>query len=259
MDDNKINYGFVLKPKASDHFTFGAFDSLPKIVLQPDGQWDKYLPLYEPQAERFETYGCTVWGTQNALETLYKRLYGVEINADERYNYNCVGIEPPGADPHEVAESVRKDGLTFNLLPIPDTLEEFKTPRPMSDIFLDKGRAWNCKFGHEWVPTNIASMKEALMYSPLCISVSAWFQDADGLYIDGGMPNNHWCTLYGYTESEGKIYWKVFDSYNHSQKILHPAHFIQAVKRYHLERVEVKPTFWQRLLAWLRKLYEKST
>lgn len=262
------DYGFTRPSIDSTHFVLGAVQSLDKNILQPDGQWDAFLPTYEPQFENgFDTYGCTVWGTQNALETLYKRLYGVEINADERYTYNCAELLPPGGDPHQVAESIRKQGLTFGLLLTTPTLEDFCLPRPMTDEYLRIGKKWLSKHtvGHEWViygdrskKERVQLMKEALTYSPLGASVSAWY-DVDGLYEDRGQLNNHWCMIYGYMEADGETYFKVFDSYDHSLKLLHCDHEISFVKRYSLslvgDGVDIKPTLIDELREIIKKIW----
>jgi hypothetical protein len=259
-----MNYGFIEPKLKATHYVLGGFTSLPKTILQPDGQWDKYLPLYEPQAEKYETYGCTVWGTENALEVLESRLTGIEPNYDEKYIYNTVPVRPPGADPHAVCDAIREVGLIPNRT-MPDTFEAFCTPTPPSKDDLTKGGEWLKKwnFGHEWVFTNVDKktrvqlMKQALQYSPLGVSVTAWFEE-DGIYVDRGLPNTHWCMAYGYTdkivtvgkETITETFWKVFDSYDHSLKILHPDHNIYYCKRYSLEPVVKKD-------SWLIELIKK--
>lgn len=247
---SKKEYGFV-RPQIgiSDHI-FGAVEL--GAVLKPDGQWDDFLPTYEPQAEKYETYGCTVWGTQNALEILHKFLFKNEINADERYNYNCIAIEPPGSDPHKAAQSIKNEGLTFGLLPVTETYEEFCTPRPMEVKYEVQGAKFTeqYSFRHQWVlqgkeskETRIAWMKDALRYSPLGVSVSAWYEK-DGVYVDNGQPNNHWCVCYGWIDKD----WKIFDSYDHSIKVYSFDSKITFAKRYSLEKITKRYNWFVRLL-----------
>lgn len=261
----KKNYGFVPPVIDSTHYVLGAYNSLPKIVLQPDGQWDNSLPEYEAQADKYETYGCAVWGTENALETLEKKLNGGKPNYDEKFIYNIVPVRPPGVDPHRVIEAARKNGLIANR-ELPETFDEFITPTPPSFYDLQKGQEYLKKWeiGHEWVFQNVAKkiavslMKLALTYSCLAASVSAWEEDPDGLFVSNGRPNNHWCVIYGYTEVNGQVFFKVFDSYDHSKKILHPDHEIQFCKRYSLTKIvdEIpvyepkKKSWWQVFLNW---------
>jgi hypothetical protein len=149
-----MNYGLKLLDILDDHYVFGGSSKFPETFLQPDGQWDDFLPTYEPQAENIETCGCTVWGTHNAIEILYKRVFGTEPNYSERFNYNVLHIRCPGADPHKVAESIRQDGLCkHDVLPITNTYEEFVEPDPISGSILARGMNWLVlhDFKHEWV------------------------------------------------------------------------------------------------------------
>lgn len=257
------NYGFrpedvVIKP---EDFKFGD-NKLEGEVLVRDGQWDSYLPIYEPQAEKYETSGCTIWGTLNCLETLYNRLFSIEPNYAERYNYILANITIHGANPNDGCESVRKQGvIEQKYLPVPNTYEEFVTPKPMIERYLKLGREWlsGHQFGHDWVLTGnetqeqrIIKIKTALQYSPIGASVSAWVEK-DGVYVDGGMPNNHWVMIYGHTDKG----FKVFDSYTHEKKIISYDHKIQFAKRYSLYKMKKKEGNWLkdllvRLFSWLK-------
>ncbi len=251
------NYGFdpkLLKIKPED-YKYGS--SIPLKVLKHDGQLEDYLPEYEAQADKYETSGCTVYGGQNQLEGQLKLQFDVHFNAAERFNYNIVGIEHPGANPHDVYESFRRDGIIPQEdLPIPETYEEFKSPRPMSEELLKKGKKWleTYTLVHEWIiPSHPMKMKEliksALSYGFVGLSVTAWYQDEDGYYVDRGQQNNHWCVCYGWREAPEGLVLKIFDSYDHSKKELHPDHFVMAAKRIYIEKsepIKVKG-FWQRL------------
>jgi hypothetical protein len=261
-----IHYGFIKPTIDSTQLVFGAANSLNKNIIQPDGQWDKYLPEYEAQAtDKYDTYGCTVYGTQNALEILEKKLYGGTPNYSERYTYNLVPVSPPGADPHTIIDVIRETGLIpQGLLPFTESYDEFCKPRPLTSEFSKRGVEFNkqYKIGHEWVFQGVDSkvrtilMKQALTMSPLGVSVTAWHEE-DGVYVDKGESNNHWCVCYGYLEANGKTFWKIFDSYDHSEKLLHPDHDIQFCKRYSIEKivVEKKDNWFIRLikLLWSKK------
>ena len=87
------NYGFKLNdledPKA---YKLGAIE-LPKVVLREDGQWASWLPVDELQfTPKYETYGCTVYGTENIFQTLERFHHTQTREYDERYNYNLVKI-----------------------------------------------------------------------------------------------------------------------------------------------------------------------
>lgn len=232
------NFGFVEPVLKEDNYVLGAV--VNKTVLMEDGQWDEFLPDYEPQfGGDWDTYGCTVWGTENALEIL-DRFYSRITNYSERYPYILANVKQGvGADPHNVAEVIRENGLIpDDKLPMTKTYPEFVTPKPMSEKFLNIGKSWLKKFEfkHEYLwwsmpgkDERIALIKDALKYSPLGCSVTAWYLE-NGLYVDKGRPNNHWCVIYGWTDRG----WKVFDSYLQCTKIVSFDHKIKYVKSYFL-------------------------
>ncbi|HEY9826383.1 MAG TPA: hypothetical protein V6D19_13125 [Stenomitos sp.] len=242
MEEN--NYGLVIAPKDPTAFVLGAANELPKIVLQADGQWDAFLPEYEPQAEKFETCGCTVWGSQNALEILIKRITGIEPNYSERYNYILAEITCPGADPHYVCESIREyKVINQSKLPMMATLQDFLMPKPMDPSLIAEAGQWPYKLSHEWViqgqdPEWKEKMIEALQYSPLAVAVYAWKKQGDLYVRPAGGRDGHWCVIYGY--EYGK-YWKCFDSYDHTPKKLAWDFGFQYVKRFHLDEKKNLP------------------
>lgn len=249
------NYGFVQPKIEADQYIFGASPLSGIVDLLPSGDWRPYLPKYEPQLlpSGEDESGCTVWGGQNQLEILLKFLYGVEHNFDEQYNYNIIGIEPPGADPQLYYESQRKQFLTEGAFPPAQTLEEFKKPRPMTQNYLDEGKKFPYNVGHEWLFTNnptkevrLNMLKTGLRKCPVAISVTAWMQDRNGLYIDNSLSNTHWCVCVA-IEGDSPI---VFDSYDQSIKKLHPDHNIQVAKLIYVsEKLPEQPSLIQRILT----------
>lgn len=241
------NYGFVPPQITADNYVLGAFTD--KQILMPTGHgWGEYLPDYEPQAESYETYGCTAWGTENAIEILDRFLFSKQSNYSDRFVYNLAEITPPGADPHKVAEVIRKNGLVEQRdLPIPATYQEFVTPRPMAEKYLKLGAKWKAQFTlvHEWLwwgtPTlkkRAELLKEALKYSPVGVSVYAWAKEGD-LYVSKGEPN-HWCVLFDWNEQG----WLIFDSYDQSIKTLSFEHNIRYAKAYYLKGQVAEELFW---------------
>ena len=248
------NYGLQLSPLEDlSAYRLGAIE-LPKLVLRRDGQYDNYLPEDELQhTPSFDTYGCTVYGTENIQQTM-ERVHGLESKEyDERYNYNLAKIVPPGADPHVVSDIFRLNGVVSGVFPMVGTLAEYATPRPMPSKYVSQGVAHPHELRHQWLwskpiskEERIKLIKEYLQYSPLGVSVTAWSQE-NGVYVDKGQPNTHWTMLYGYNDKG----WKIYDSYFPHRKILSYDHNIQVCKRYILV-----PNTRQKQISILQQLIE---
>jgi len=239
------DYGFVEPTITPEDYTFGA--SLPLDIINPSGNWQDYLPDYEPQAAKYETFGCTAWGTLNQIETYMKKVFGGEYNYSDRFIYILAGITPPGAPPTWAYEAIRKKGVIADaLLPYADTYEEFQQPNPMMKEFLRKGIEWHSRysFKHEWIDNPTPDkIKEALKYSPVALSVTAWFEK-DGVYIDNGLRNTHWCQ--GFYVDGSKVV--VQDSYDQEIKVLHPDHKTKYAKRIRIVKrdkpLQPKTNWW---------------
>ena len=260
----KTNYGFIAPYIQPEEWVLGGLIELPEESVILSGQWDAFLPLYEPQAEKYETYGCTVWGSENATEIYMKGKFGFEPNFDEAFIYNLVGIIPPGANPQDVYEVIRNYGLIANN-PLPNTYGEFCIPRPPSIEKVNEGKKWlqHYTFKHQWLfyPTadlqyKQQKIKDCLPMCPIGVSVCAWKQRNNLYYKEIGEQDNHWCVVFGYVEGE---YWKVFDSYDHSVKHLEWDYDFGFAKRIWIgekKTVETKRSFIEIIIAfilsWLR-------
>jgi hypothetical protein len=193
--------------------------------------------VFESQEKGYETFGCTVWGGLNQIETMHKYLYGEELNFSDRFNYVQVGIRPPGANPQNSYESFRNDGLVLekNVL-YPESYETFIKDNFSTTVYAEAQdwMKWH-SFNHDWIvsPTKEV-LKKNLVKCPLGIAVTAWIEE-DGLYVDKGQPNTHWTVLYGF---DGDIP-LVFDSYDNSHKRLHPDHRISYAKRITYKKREI--------------------
>jgi uroporphyrinogen-III synthase len=75
--ENRLRkFGFTPPVITEDNYVLGGLTTLPKIVLQVDGQWDKFLPEFELQTDPdFDTFNCVAFATTSAVELLVKRLY----------------------------------------------------------------------------------------------------------------------------------------------------------------------------------------
>lgn len=255
-----MNFGLL-----EDLIEYGAYitgqNKIPWVPFNEEGDWESYLPKYESQSDRFETNGCTVWGLQNQVETLSRFLYGQEPNYSERFNYLLTPVDHRvGVDPQKTYECVRKDGLIdHRYLPMTNTLSDFLDISDITGSHRAKGQYWlkQHDFKHEWLDkTDVESLKEALKTCPLGVSVTAWYEQ-NGKYVDIGQRNNHWCLLYK-IDSEGL---HVFDSYDHSKKVLSLEHKIKRAKRIWLNRrtKSASKSMIQLLQEVIRKLSMKPT
>ena len=237
---------------------------LPRNKILPDGKtWDDYLPEYEPQfGDGWDSYGCTVWGTQNAIEFMLNCIEGGQHNFSERFVYNGAGVMPPGDDPSRIAQWIRENGMINEAdLPFSRNKDTFYTPRPMTSGYLKRGQEWVYKLGYEWLWTTpqtkeqrLTKIKDALPFGPIGASVTAWIPGPNGTYIDNGQPNTHWCVIFVITDKG----YKVFDSYDQSVKILSFDHNIQFAERYHLEVKKITPSTWQYILDWFKSLFKQA-
>lgn len=219
----KKNYGFQSPIISPDDYVLGSGKlGNRKKILNPDRDWMPYLPLGEYQSRIIETFSCTQFATLNAIETLERRLWQINSNHAERPV--AIGSEngPSGNDPHKVAEWIRKNGLNDEKeLPFDDSimsLEQYMSPNPLTKELMENAKKWlkTRSFLHEYVFTggSIQSKQEklleALLYSPVGVSVDAWQKNGNVYTKTPGSQDNHWTLLV--SGEKGKP-WHVFDSY----------------------------------------------
>lgn len=269
---NKKYTGFIEPVITPDNHVLGGV-GLPLPVINPSGDWTPHLPTFESQLQvYFDTFGCTVYGTLNAIETLKKFLTSKEENYSDRATYNAVGITPPGSDPHLVATEIRGGGLVkeADLPSITNSLDEFMTPRPLPVSLRVKAQQWlnEQMLGHQWIwtsqpdtKTRIELLKDALTKGTVCISVDAWYQNEQGLYYSPNKLNGHWTFIYKIDDTG--IY--CFDSYNDAKtntnlKKLTLDHNIQFAKVYFFTKPTQQQNWFIELITSLLSvvgLYEK--
>lgn len=270
---NKEYKGFIEPVITPDNHVLGGV-GLPLPVINPSGDWTPHLPTFESQLQvYFDTFGCTVYGTLNAIETLKKFLTSKEENYSDRATYNAVGITPPGSDPHLVATEIRGGGLVkeADLPSITNSLDEFMTPRPLPVSLRVKAQQWlnEQMLGHQWIwtsqpdtKTRIELLKDALTKGTVCISVDAWYQNEQGLYYSPNKLNGHWTFIYKIDDTG--IY--CFDSYNDAKtntnlKKLTLDHNIQFAKVYFFTKPTQQQNWFIELITSLLSvvgLYEKK-
>lgn len=241
------NYGYIKPVIKDEDYILGGLRSAPYEVLCEDGQWTEYLPSPEYQQRGgIETKSCTVFGTENVLEALFKRKFGISINWSDRYVAIMAGVGSEGADPQKIAETIRTQSglIDETYLPFVDGMsyELFFSPKPMTSDYLNLGKKWLSQWvlKHEYCFTSGTlkekqdKLKEGLKTSPLGVSVFAWVEnDKELFYKPQGFPDNHWVMLFGYVENK---YWLIYDSYDTLMKRLDWDYDFEIAKRYHLEK-----------------------
>ena len=261
---NLIGHGFIAPTDIlPEEYIFGAANALPLEVIQPDGDWRKYLPPEEKQARAFyDTYACTVYGTLTPIEILERKLFGEQSEYAERFVYIGTKTRPPGNNPHKIAEWIRKNGLIpEDRLPFTDlqqNLSEYASPNPLTADYTKEGKKWLTQksFSHEWVATDKHDPKEtqerlkvAVHMSPIAVSADAW-QEQNGLYVkEQGQRDNHWTVLVAY-EGDNPI---IFDSYEPYFKRLMPFYDFTYAKRY---KIENRPQRSWSLMNYLKELFK---
>lgn len=244
-------YGFIKSKIKPQDYVFGDAQ-LQSDILQPDGQWDAFLPTDEFQNQGFEIYACATFGTLNCVETILKRRFNFNDNFSDRYVATLTDTgKIHGNDPQKIAEFIRKNGdVDESVWPyLNTTFDDYYQAPPTS--LASKASVFNAHydFKHDIVPSDSKSMMTALKYSPLGISVEAWADRGDGIMQAGdGAHDNHWCMCYGYKENE---YWKVFDSYDNTHKKVEWAHRPVQAKRYHIDLAPQTTSFLQSLWSAL--------
>ena len=210
----KVNDGFIEEPLKDDDWVFGA-SPLIKKVLQPDGQWTKFLPEDEKQqGYRVETMACTVFSFLNVLEMLAKRKEFGDWNKSDRFTAKLSGVSYNGNTQSRVMDSVRKLYGTVDEWVWPSNIDIFNWSQFYSVIPSDiqaKGFTFlnDYEVRYEAILTNASALKEGLKYSPIYLAGYAWAESL-GLYRSWGN-SNHAFTLVGYVDGS---HWLAYDSYS---------------------------------------------
>lgn len=251
-------HGFIYRAPAPEDYKQNGRVRLGGIAIRPDGQWDNFLPTDERQNLAMEPEACTSFGTLNCVEILIKQEFGENTNWSDRFLAEISGTTQGGNDPHTVAETLRKKGVPFEA-EWPYTAEintwgKFYQTPPLQ-VFAIAASEFKAvyDFAHQYVGTDIQSMKTALQYSPLGVDVFAWNQsDNDDVYHRGGNGSNHWVCIYGYNPGR---YWKCFDSYDNTHKKLAWDFGFTMVKQYTIHKAVVQDgvlkTAWNFFRQWL--------
>lgn len=245
-------YNLIIDEIQPENYQLGGFGSLPKDIICPDKDWTPFLPKKELQAELYETWACATFTVLNCVEILIKAKYGIKENFSDRFLAVASGTTQGGNSPHTVAEFLRKIGAPpENVYPFnAESYDVFhqKIPQKIYDIALEFVEKYD--FKHEFVRGE--DIDEALQYSPLLISVAAWFQK-DGIYYrPEGIRDNH-ATTYVKREQDNRL---VFDSYDSMLKKVRLEDLPIIAKRFWIEKrvqnSKTKPFFYAKIKEWIK-------
>src|SRR3990167_49636 len=210
------NFGLIISPitnrkEGAGHILGAA--GLPEPVINSSGDWIPHLPVGEKQSRQgVETNGCTLHGTETAIETLIGYKTDVIPNYSERYLTNLAkhkGILNPnaGADPHKIAEMRRNESGTVSEERAPwndsiKTAAEYYSLdfMPLIPEALKWYKGW--KLNHKWLwsgsPTpqeKRERIKDALTKGTVCASVVAWKMRNGLYYKEIGEGDGHWVNV----------------------------------------------------------------
>lgn len=263
----KTNYGLII-PKIETkeegaEYILGS-SKIKGEVINSSGDWIPYLPEKEPQNKRgIETMACSVYATLNALETLLK-FKGYDVNYSDRYLAIVGKVDPyRGADPHAIAECIRKTAgcLREDKLPFSDDIKSvedyYNVPQDIIIQLLKEGQKWynEWELSHEWLWKNGQPnekrllAQEGLQKGVVCLSVSAWHFDGQKYYKPENSQDNHWTQL----ASASPERYVIFDSYDGYLKDLVPLYDFSIAKVYYLTSAQIKLSIIQK---WLNILFQ---
>ncbi len=216
---NNKYQGFIEPIPDEKDFIFGGKTKLSGAEIS-DGHWLKYKPEFEKQYDDdFDTFNCSAFGTSNALEILFNKVFGQERNFSDRFIGIIAGTKPPGNDPKTVIEAMRNTGLvkesSLPFDPALKSVEEYYSPKPPTKELTKEAKLFLTErgVGYERVTdTSPEATKEVLKRSPLGVAVRPLIgPDKDGVYSFSKTGSyTHWLCRLDY--EDGKFWW-VLDSY----------------------------------------------
>ncbi|NQS88354.1 hypothetical protein HQ584_00980 [Patescibacteria group bacterium] len=246
-------YGFIPPEIVSEDFWFGS-KKLGSKIINPSGDWQRYLPVMEQQNILFEPSACVSFGITSALEMIHNLLWQVEPNYSDRYVAKISDTDPDaGNTPKKVSEAIREYGtVPEEDWPMTKTLEEYYKDIPVS--IKDIGEEWTENYGFGYEYTDADKLKEALKRSPVGCAVSAWEQNEAGEYVFFGQ-YNHWCVCVAFDEQDRMIVW---DSYDSGLKTLEKGFPVGFPQIYMLNREKAQPkTCWQKITCYFKRYVDE--
>ena len=251
------NTGLLFEPIIPDKDgVFGSTHSFAgKTIISADGQWDVVVENERQFTDNFDTFSCVSFGLNNQEEHYMLVRYGLTTNHSDRALAKMSDTQPNGNTPQKVYEARRKKGFLFESEwpwgQDVKTWVEYMKEIPQNLLTLAIGNAAEWSFWHDYVPTNDASLKEALRYSPVGVSV-ALMPDEDGRYYrPAEWQDTHLAVLKGYYENND---WRLYDTYPPFEKRIKAGYKFGVAKVIEIERQVVVESAWAKFLKLLREI-----
>lgn len=177
--------------------------------INPSGDWSQYLPPDEEQrVNGVESSACYVEAQQATIAILKEYQYNIkDENYSARFNALLSGGTETGGDPLKAAYSIKKDGL------IPQSMMDWHGIKSWEDFHSWKGvdkdkciakgqeeaRLWDKKYyilfeKDDPLPLKYLRIRQALLRSPVPISVYAWAEKDGRYYKPEGAEDTHLTT-----------------------------------------------------------------
>lgn len=209
----EAGYGFIeTSPKPQD-WVLGGSSQARKIIVSPERDYRKYLPVFESQVRNgVDVFGCVVFSGLNNIEIYMKKVYGVDINFADMYPAGLIPVKPfYGTTFDKFWDAVRKYGLVLEEEYPWNGQDAYEYVKKPPENIIEKGKLFLDSYDieHEWIDwagCDPEKLHEALLYGPLQVSVNA-----SATYTGRRDTNtNHAVTI---VHSEyGKRFW-IFDHY----------------------------------------------
>ena len=270
----KIESNFLYPVIPPTAFKFGSATEVPAEILRPDGDWRDYIPEFELQRKNgVESSACYVEAQQHAIATIIEETFDIpNLNFSARFNALLSCGTPQGGSPIEGGDSIRHDGLINEmLLPFADNItswESFHSFEGGNETVCRKAgqdwlKSWAMKYDivaerYGTIEEKFDLLKQALLYSPVPISVTAWWEQ-DGHYIKPiGMRDNHLC-LALHCGDDNVV--TVLDTYEPFIKKLAPNFPSEFMMRWTVTKNEKIPTYpvkniWETIIATIKALFK---
>lgn len=255
INHTKVKQSFVYPDLTDDHYRFGS-GLLVGEELRSNGDWRDYLPPEEDQNKRgVESSACFIEGQQHAIAIIEEEQLGEpNNNYSSRFNAKLSKGTAQGGNPITGADSIRHDGLVRdNSMPFSEDIqswEDFHSWKGVNEQTVKiEGQNYLKKksLGFDVVvertqpiATKYLKMKQALKFSPLPASVSAWYEQ-DGIYVKPkGLRDNHLATIVYIDEQNRPYFW---DTYAPYLKIGEPSYNVDFAMRWSVSRKQTTQVF----------------